>query len=571
MTKRGNIMLFKEYKYVRPNFKVFKEMVEKLTEIFVNANVGDEQVEVAKQVHKEMNKIDTQYNLAYVRYSIDTKDAFYEAENDYWDEYLPLYEEVTNNYKKHLLASPFRKELEEAFSTQYFMLMENEMKTFSSEIVEDLKLENKLTNQYNKLIASAELAYEGNTYNLSGLVPFMTCTDRQVREASSKVYFGFFEENEKQFDEIFDQLVKVRHTIAKKLGFNNYVEYGYKKMQRTDYNAEMVANFRSQVLEYIVPVANKLYDKQQERIGVDTLKYFDVNLEFLTGNAMPKGDKDFILENGKQMYSELSEETKIFFDYMTTHELLDLETKPGKQAGGYCTFIADYKSPFIFSNFNGTSDDIDVLTHEAGHAFQVFESRHIDVPGLTWPTYESCEIHSMSMEFITWPWMERFFKEDTDKYKFIHLGSAIKFIPYGVVVDAYQHYVYENPEATSEERKVAWRNLEKQYLPHKNYEGCDILERGTWWFKQGHIFKTPFYYIDYTLAQICALQFWKKMNEDREAGWQDYLNICNKGGTLSFLGLVEAGNLISPFEEGCVNSVVGEIEAYLMNIEDGKL
>ena len=175
------------------------------------------------------------------------------------------------------------------------------------------------------------------------------------------------------------------------------------------------------------------------------------------------------------------------------------------------------------------------------------------------------------MEFITWPWMENFFKEDTEKYKYAHLGGAIKFIPYGVVVDAFQHYVYENPNATPAERKAAWRQLEKAYLPHKNYEGCDILEKGTWWYKQGHIFQTPFYYIDYTLAQICSLQFWKKMNEDREKGWEDYLAICNKGGTLSFLGLVNAGHLKSPFEDGCVSSIIGEIEAWLKAVDDTKL
>ena len=391
----------------------------------------------------------------------------------------------------------------------------------------------------------------------------MSSTDRDVRIKASNAYYNFFKENEEQFDDIFDQLVKIRTTIAKKLNFDNFVELGYIRMMRTDYNAEMVKNFRSQVLKYIVPVASKLYKRQEERLGLDKLTYVDEGFEFLSGNATPKGSSEYIMECGKKMYSELSKETKEFFDFMMENELMDLVTKKGKAAGGYCTYIPNYKSPFIFSNFNQTSDDIDVLTHEAGHAFQLYMSTWIDMPEINIPTFESCEIHSMSMEFITWPWMDLFFKEDTEKYKFIHLGSAIKFIPYGIVVDEFQHYIYENPNMTKEERKNTWRELEKKYLPHKNYEGCDFLEKGTWWFKQGHIFKNPFYYIDYTLAQICSLQFWKKIREDKENGWNDYLNICKVGGTKSFLEIVKIGNLISPFEDGCVESVIGTIENWI--------
>jgi M3 family oligoendopeptidase len=434
-----------------------------------------------------------------------------------------------------------------------------------------LQEENKLASEYSKLVASAKIEFDGKELNLSGLKPYMLSTKREVRKAAHDAYFGFFEANEEKFDALFDKLVKVRHKIATKLGYKNFVELGYIRMMRTDYNPEMVKKFRAQVLEEIVPSANRLYERQAERIGVDTLTYFDESFEFLTGNAAPKGDENFILQNGIKMYQELSPETKEFFEFMVQGELLDLVTKKGKQAGGYCTYIPNYKAPFIFSNFNTTADDIDVLTHEAGHAFQVYRSKWIEVPELNFPTYESCEIHSMSMEFITWPWMTLFFKEDTEKYKYTHLGSAVKFIPYGITVDAFQHYVYENPDATPAERKKAWRDLEKCYLPHKNYEGCDFLERGGWWFKQGHIFQSPFYYIDYTLAQICALQFWKRMQDEREQAWQDYLHLCSVGGTKSFLNLVQLANLTSPFEEGCVKNIMTRVDSWLEAVDDKHL
>jgi M3 family oligoendopeptidase len=333
----------------------------------------------------------------------------------------------------------------------------------------------------------------------------------------------------------------------------------------------MVDVFREQVLKYIVPQTSKLYKRQKERLNLDRLYFYDESLEFLTGNAVPKGNPKWIVNNGKKMYSELSYETKEFFEFMNKNELMDLVNKKGKAGGGYCDYIPDYKAPFIFSNFNGTSGDVDVLTHEAGHAFQSYRSSWIEWAEINSPTYESCEIHSMSMEFLTWPWMNLFFKESTEKYKFTHLSSAIKFIPYGITVDAFQHFVYENPEVTPDERKNAWTKLEKKFLPNRDYEGFEMLEKGCFWFQQGHIFQSPFYYIDYTLAQICALQFWKRDREDHESTWTDYLNLCSVGGTKSFLQLVKLANLKSPFNNDFISSIIGDISKYLDSIDDKKL
>ncbi len=564
-------MKFSEYKYERPNYEIVKEKFTGLIEKIDNSKTYEEQISNIRELNRLRNNVETMSTIASIRYSINTLEEFYQNEREYWDEYSPLFEELNSTFYNSVINSKFKEEIAKEYGTQFINIADYSLKSFSSEIIKDLQEENKLCSEYTKLLASAKIEFEGEERNLSGLGKFMLSTDRNIREKASKAYYGFFEKNEEKFDEIFDKLVKVRAEIARKLGFNNFVELGYVRMMRTDYNSEMVKNFRKQVLEYIVPVASKLYKKQEDRLGLDKLTYIDENFEFTTGNATPKGIPEEIIQGGKKMYSELSKDTEEFFNFMLENELMDLVTKKGKAAGGYCTYIPDYKAPFIFSNFNQTSDDIDVLTHEAGHAFQVYMSRWIDMPELGFPTYESCEIHSMSMEFITWPWMDNFFKEDTEKYKFTHLGSAIKFIPYGIVVDEFQHYIYEDPNMTKEERKQVWRNLEKQYLPHRDYNGYEFLEKGTWWFKQGHIFKDPFYYIDYTLAQICALQFWKRMRENKEEGWKNYLDICKVGGTKSFLEIVDIAKLISPFEDGCVKSVINTIENYLDSFEDKKL
>ncbi|MGF9965046.1 M3 family oligoendopeptidase [Bacillus rhizoplanae] len=564
-------MSFESYEYKRPNMDEVKERFTEALQQFKSVKTVEEQKKVIAHINAIRNDFSTMYNVCYIRHSIDTTDEFYKEEQDFFDEYSPIVKGYVTKYYEALTQSPFRKQLEEYYGTQLFALAEAEMKTYSDDVVADLQLENKLSSQYTQLLAAAKILFEGEERTLSQLVPFMEHTDRNMRKQASEAYYGFLAEHEEELDRIYDELVKVRTTIAKKLGFNNFVELGYARMYRTDYNAEMVANFRKQVLDYIVPVATELRQRQQARIGVEKLAYYDENFEYASGNAVPKGDADWIVNHGKTMYRELSEETNEFFNFMLENNLLDLVAKKGKAGGGYCTYIENYKAPFIFSNFNGTSGDIDVLTHEAGHAFQVYESRHYEIPEYNWPTYEACEIHSMSMEFFTWPWMKLFFEEDTEKYYFSHLSSALLFLPYGVSVDEFQHFVYEHPEASPAERKAAWREIERKYLPHRDYEENDYLERGGFWQRQAHIYNSPFYYIDYTLAQICALQFWKRSRENHQEAWEDYVHLCRQGGSKSFLQLVETANLTSPFADGCVKGVIDEIHAWLDGVDDTKL
>ncbi|WP_434798963.1 M3 family oligoendopeptidase [Terrisporobacter vanillatitrophus] len=557
-------MKFQDYKYERPNYEKIKKSFLDLVNKIKSADHYKNQHGYIMELNNIRKHIETMSTIASIRNSINTADEFYEKETDYWDEHGPLYTELNSDFYNAIVNSKFKENIINDFSQQFYKICEYSLKSFSPEIIPQLQEENKLMSRYTKLLASAKINFNKEELNLSGLYKYMLSQDRKVREESSKAYYNYFEIHEEEFDEIYDNLVKIRHEIAKKLGFSNFTELGYIRMYRTDYNPEMVINLRKQVLEHIVPLCNKLYEKQAKRLNLDKLTYIDENLEFLDGNPIIKGDSAYIIENGIKMYNELSKETKEFFDFMLENNLMDLETKHNKSAGGYCTYIPDYKAPFIFSNFNGTSEDMDVLTHEAGHAFQLFMSRYIDMQEINFPTLDSCEIHSMSMEFITYPWMNIFFKEDTDKYKFAHLCSAIKFLPYGVVVDEFQHIVYNNPNMSKDERKTVWRNLEKKYLPHRDYEENKILEKGCWFFKQGHIFKDPFYYIDYVLAQICAFQFLKKMEENRQQGWEDYLKICKVGGTQSFIQIVKTGNLISPFDNNCIEFIINNLE---MNIE----
>jgi len=562
---------FNDFKYERPDFDKIEKNFDSLLLNFGRASSAKEQNGIIEEITSIRNYIYTMETLVSIRHSIDTRDEFYFAEQNFMDENMPRYENMTTKFYKELIASSYIESLKKEWGEQLFNLARLQIEAFDEKIMDEIVTENKLSTKYEALVASAKIEYDGQILNLSQLRPYMESTDRETRRSSYLAYTDFFKDNEAEIDKIYDDLVVVRDRMARKLGYENYVNLGYKRLGRSDYNPEMVAKFREQVKDEIVPAVSELKERQRKRLGLDNLYYYDETIEYNSGNANPKGNPDWIVENGKNMYAELSKETKEFFDFMVEKDLLDLLSKPGKKSGGFCTVIPDYKAPFIFSNFNGTSSDIDVLTHEAGHAFQTYMSLGYILPEYKFPTLEACEIHSMSMEFLTWPWMEGFFKEDVDKYKFSHLVSGLSFIPYGVAIDEFQHFVYENPSATPTERKIAWREIEKKYLPFKDYTGNDFLERGGYWMRQGHVFSNPFYYIDYTLAQICAFQFWDKSRTDRETAWNDYLALCRKGGSLPFLELVEGANLNNPFKDGTIKKAIEPIKAYLDKVEDGEL
>ncbi|MDN4071499.1 M3 family oligoendopeptidase [Fictibacillus terranigra] len=564
-------MKFSQFTYKRPNMEQLQEEFKQKLKNFEHASSFHEQNSVMTELVSIRNHFETMQSIVHIRYTSNTEDPFYKEEHDFMDENTPVYQGMVSEFFQAIVQSKYRKELEGKWGKHLFNLADAELKTYSPEVIEDLKLENKLKSQYVKLLSSAKIDFQGEKRTLAQLIPFTQSPDRATRKKAVEAQFGFLNDHKGELDRQYDELVKLRTSTAKKLGYTSFVELAYNRLSRTDYDKNMVKKFRGQVKEHIVPFCTSLREKQKARIGVDSLKFYDESFSFPQGNPKPKGDADWIVEQGAKIFKQLSPETDEFYTFMVENELLDLIAKEGKAPGGYCTYISEYQSPFIFTNFNGSQGDIRVLLHEAGHAFQVYTSRGYEVPEYQFPTLEACEIHSMSMELITYPWMEQFFGEDTDRYLYDHLAAAVKFIPYGVAVDEFQHFVYENPDASPNERKQEWRRLEKKYLPHRDFDGMEFLEEGGFWQMQTHIYRTPFYYIDYTLAQVCALQFWKRSRENHKAAWQDYLELCGRGGSLPFTELVNIAGLVSPFEDGCVKSVMDEVRNWEAQIDDTKL
>lgn len=508
-------------------------------------------------------RLDSWSAITSLHFSQDTTKEDYKKAQEYSDKIQPKLTALEVAMKRRLLDSPDRAEFESILGEQAFSLWSADVTTFESIIEDDLVQESKLINEYVQLLASASIEFQGETVNLSGIRKYTQDSDRNTRHLAEKARWNFFSQNQEKLDTIYDSLVKLRHKMAQKLGYENYIGLGYKRMQRIDYNQADVASYRDEVVNKVVPLAQKIIAKKAKKLNLDRVEFWDEAVFDLQGNPEPKGDHDWMLKQAQEMFDNLHPELGSFFDMMVQGDFIDLKTRKGKAGGGFCTSFPTEGVPYIFANFNGTKGDVEVFTHEMGHAFQAWQSRNIPTIDYLWPTLESCEIHSMSLEFLTWSQMDKFFGEDAERFREIHLAESILFLPYGCAVDHFQHLVYANPEATPQERNKMWQQMETRYLPWREYGDLEYPAQGDLWQEKQHIYCSPFYYIDYTLALCCAMQFWVKAEVDFESALTEYIALCQRGGKAPFQALVSSVNLVSPFKSGSLSDVVDKAQEFL--------
>jgi M3 family oligoendopeptidase len=555
MTKE--LAKFEDWPFKVPHIKAITKKAAAITAEFKAAKSNAEALKVFKKMSRFSDKVGDEFTHVQVLYSLDTTNKEYEKAMNVLNEGGPLVSASQQEFIKAVLASPYRPYLEEKLGKFLFTMYEYSIKGFDEKIIPEVTEENKLSMQYSAAIASCKVEFRGATYNLPQMGKFMQDKDRETRKEASTAYYSYLATRKDELENIYAQLVKVRDTMAKKLGYKSYTELAYIHMNRFDYTPEMVKAYRDQISEVVTPIANKLMHEQAKRTDIKNPKIYDLGFSFKTGNPIPLGTTDEKVEHAKKMYKELSPDTDYFFNFMVDHHLLFLDAKPGKQSGGYMTYFPVHKCPIIFSNFNGTAGDVDVLTHEFGHSFQAYVARNIKIPEYRAPTMESCEIDSMSMEFFAEPWMNLFFDEP-DKYRYAHLAESIEFLPYGATVDEFQHWVYANPEATNAERDAEWAALEEKYTPYKVKAkiGCPEAQAVPRWLTQGHIFESPFYYIDYTLAQVLAFEFFNLDRKNHEKAWKKYLKLCKMGGKYPFITLITKDGLKNPFEPGVLKKTI---------------
>ncbi len=567
-------MKFSEIVYERADIEAYIEELKKCTQRIKEAKSAGEIIKALIEIEKKDAEVSSSISVARVRQSVNTTDPFYDEETNYYAEKEPLIEEQGLYLKNALLESPFRAELEadERVGSLMFVNAELAKKTISPEIIPLLAEENKLIIEYVKLQGTLEVEFDGKKLSPSQMGFYMESKDREIRKNANRALAGVYDANKDKYDEIYDKLVSLRTEMAHKMGYKNFIELGYARMTRNSYNEEQVHKFREQVKNELVPFISELKKKQAARLDLDKLMIYDDAVMTQKGNPQPIIREKELYEAGINMYREFNSETKAFIDLMDSMEMFDLYPKKGKTSGGYCTYIDSQRSPFIFANFNNTSGDVDVFTHECGHAYQSYlahkehynQTRGFELRESLQGTLETCEVHSMSMEFLCWPKLDRFYGDKTDMARLIHLMGALFFIPYGCMVDEFQHIMYSKPELTPAERNEEWKKLESQYRPYLDASGIPFYGEGRVWQRQGHIYSAPFYYIDYCLAQTVALQMMEIL---QKSGWEQayevYMKFTRLAGRFKFTELLQKAGLKSPFEDGVLSGVIEEGRRYI--------
>ena len=552
--------------YRRVSEEEVLEGTERVLSRIREAKSADEILQAREEYLAILLEYRTNASLAYMRYSINTVDPFYVAENAHYDEIGPAVQNAGVRYAAALLDSPFRAELEARLSPVLFQAMEVERKAMSEAIIDDMVEENKLIREYSDLMSGMEFQFRGETLPRATLMKYAKSEDRETRRECYEVLGRGLESHREQLDDIFDRLVHVRDRMAKKMGYRNFVELGYYRMGRLCYDEEKVRVFRENILRDVVPAVSALRTENAARLGISDYHLYDDGIIIPGGDPKPCG-KEELFRAAREMYHAMGEETGAFIDMMLENEAFDVDARKNKWGGGYCTEFPKFKQPFILANFNGTAGDVDVVTHEAGHALNAWliaDNRfalELGCGGM-----ETAETHSMSMEFFAWPFMDMFFGTSADQYRYMHALDAFSFLPYGTAVDAFQHIVYENPDMTPAERNAAWLKLEGQFRPHISMEGIPYLEEGTRWQYQMHIYETPFYYIDYCLAQTAAFCFLLASLEDYDDAFRRYLRLSRQGGEKLWTALLEEAGFPSPFTPGALKDLTGRVETLLEGI-----
>ena len=558
-------MKFNEMTYTRPDIGALLARCKELAAKAAAAPDGDALVRLYYEQSEAFAEYNTAANLANIHYTCDTRDEYWKAEQDFFDANGPAVTNASVEISRAFLANPHVDVLTAKFGTTCVAGMKNAVLGMDDRTVELQQQFNALVSRYQQIYGGALVELDGKQLTIPQLGPYKEDLDPAVRRAAYEAEAGYFDAHRAELDELYGEIVKNLNAQARVMGYHDYSELSYVRMNRIGYGPEEIRKFRDQVANDVVPQLQKVMALRAKRTGIARPTFTDLPIMFKDGNPKPIPGYKARMDAARTMYHELSPETAEFIDFMQDNELFDVESRPGKMSGGYMTSLPSYKAPFIFANWNNTSGDVDVLTHECGHAFEGYVAeRDPAIPAdLECPGMESAEIHSMAMEFLTAPWHHLLFGRDTDKYALLHAEDSFVFLAYGCEVDEFQHIMYQNPDLTPDERNAEWLKLEKKYRPWIDFAGLPFYGRGAGWQRQLHIYECPFYYIDYCLSTMAALQFFLLSLTDHKDAWERYLRLVRRAGTASYTELLETAGLKVPFEEGSIKGIAQQMTDWL--------
>lgn len=548
-------MHFRDMPYARITCEEIEKRYQELFQELQQVSCEEDCISVLKKQYRLQEDM-TPISLCAVRHDMNMNDPFYAEEQKYYDQVGPMISDFANQFDRLLVESPYSTYFEKIMGSFAFSIIKTGLEAYDSRLVSLQQEENSLTSRYAQLTSNGKVDYNGNLVSRAGLALEAESPDREIRRRVSEAVSASWEAQREDLEDIFDCLVKNRHQQAEMMGFQDYVEPGYLRMNRIGYTPEDVKCFREQVKMYIVPIAAALHKKRRERLGLEHMYSYDSSVFFLEGNPVPLGDDRFCLEMTKEMFTRLSPETEEFIHFLLDNGLYDVEVRDGKFTGGYCAQFEAYRCPFILANFDGTSENAYIMSHEGGHAFYFYLKRNDEIREHGWYTSEMAETHAMSMEFFLAPYMELFFGDRADDYRKMHLENAVRRIIYQCQQDEFQEIIYRQPQLSKQQRNEVWERLEKEYFPFREYTEEEKQRTGHRWQRIPHLYHWPFYAIDYGLAQVCALEYYRWMSEDFEGAWKSYLTFCEKSGELNFPEAVKAAGLGNPFEKDCLKDLM---------------
>ena len=558
-------MKFSEMTYTRPDIDALLARCKQLAAKAADAPDGDALIQVYYEQSRAFADYTTASQLANIHYTCDTRDAYWKAEQDFFDANGPAVTNASVEISRAFLANPYVEALTEHFGTTCVAGMKNAVLGMDDRTVELQQQFNALVSQYQQIYGGALVELDGKQLTIPQLGPYKEDLNPAVRRAAYEAEAGYFDAHRDELDALYTKIVKNLNQQAQVLGYKDYSELSYVRMNRIGYGQAEIQAFRDQVARDVVPELQKVMAMRAKRTGITHPTFTDLPIIFKDGNPKPIPGYKARMDAARTMYHELSPETAEFIDFMQDNELFDVESRPGKMSGGYMTSLPTYKAPFIFANWNNTSADVDVLTHECGHAFEGYVAeRDPKVPAdLECPGMESAEIHSMAMEFLTAPWHHLLFGKDTEKYALLHAEDSFLFLAYGCIVDEFQHRMYQNPNLTPDERNAVWLELEHKYRPWIDFDNLPFYGRGAGWQRQLHIYECPFYYIDYCLSTMAALQFFLLSLKDHKDAWERYLKLVRRAGLASYTELMQTAGLKVPFEDGSIKAIAQQMGQWI--------
>lgn len=557
-----------ELKYERADLDKLAELIKNAAEKVKSAKSAREIADIRGKLNNYAYDVFTYQALAYIRHSVDVNDKFYADEQDYYDEHSPVVGAASAEFNRAIVNSPYVGELEKIINPIIVKNMRASVRIMDERIIEDKVEENKLVSEYDKLTANLKFVFDGKELTLSELQKYTKDKDRAVRKNAFTVLGKTLMSVSDKLDGIYDKLVKVRDRMAKEMGFKNYVEMGDLAIGHIGYGREEIKVFRESVLKDVVPTVARLKKELSERLGLSSIHIYDNDNYIKGGNIDPVGSSEDLFVAAQSMYNDMAPSLGAFFKEMCDAEAFDYKARSGKGLGGYAEMLFKFGQPFIFSNFNGTMDDVGVLTHEFGHAYafkRAYENK-ID-PDLFVGGMEIAETHSMGMEQMCNRFNDRFYGDRAREATYQQIFDAFNFLPYGVIVDYFQQLVYENPDMTPKERKALWVKLESEFRPYVDISDVPYISEGGRWQYQRHIYESPFYYIDYCLSTCMALQFGELAEKDYPEALKRYLAFVEAGGTKDITALAHEAGFNGPFDKGALRGLSLDVEKHIKATE----